>query len=297
MSPQQVLLVGIGVHLVYLCAAIYFTRATARRALGAMAGGVVVAAVGFGVELACQALGLWHYPSDDTGRGPLLMYPALALLWATLALIGWRVMRRYGWRGEVAFLAAVALLGTLRDYFVAGQALGMISLAPGVTTVLVELVCWAGQTALAQAVMWPVAGPAGADRLARRPCEQAEPSATADRGRDIGSGMAYVYLAIAIVSEVVATSALKASESFTKPLPSLLVVVGYGVAFYFLSVCLESISVGVAYAIWSGLGVVLVTAAAAVLYKQVPDGWAILGMALIVAGVLVLNLLSKSAAH
>ena len=109
--------------------------------------------------------------------------------------------------------------------------------------------------------------------------------------------MAYLYLAIAIVAEVVATSELKASESFTKPLPSLLVVAGSGVAFYFLSVCLRSINVGVAYAIWSGLGIVLVTVAAAVLYKQVPDGWAILGMALIVAGVLVLNLLSKSAAH
>ena len=109
--------------------------------------------------------------------------------------------------------------------------------------------------------------------------------------------MVYVYLAIAIVGEVVATSALKAAESFTKPLPSLLVVVGYGVAFYFLSVCLESISVGVAYAMWSGLGVVLVTAAAAILYQQVPDVWAVVGMALIVAGVLVLNLLSKSAAH
>ena len=109
--------------------------------------------------------------------------------------------------------------------------------------------------------------------------------------------MDYLYLAIAIVSEVVATSALKASESFTKTLPSLLVVAGGGVAFYSLSVCLRSIPVGVAYAIWSGLGIVLVTAAAAVFYKQVPDGWAILGMALIVAGVLVLNLLSKSAAH
>ena len=109
--------------------------------------------------------------------------------------------------------------------------------------------------------------------------------------------MAYVYLAIAIVAEVVATSSLKASESFTKPLPSLLVVVGGGVAFYFLSVSLESISVGVAYAMWSGLGVVLVTAAAAILYQQVPDVWAVVGMALIVAGVLVLNLLSKSVAH
>ena len=106
-----------------------------------------------------------------------------------------------------------------------------------------------------------------------------------------------VYLYIAIVGEVVGTSALKASESFTKPLPSLLVVAGYGVAFYFLSVSLESISVGVAYAMWSGLGVVLVTAAAAILFRQVPDVWAVVGMALIVAGVLVLNLLSKSVTH
>ena len=245
------------------------------------------------MEFVGQALGFWRYPSDESGRGPLLLYPLLILVFAVLSLIGWRVMRRYGWRGEAVFLASVALLGTLRDYFVAGQALGVIVLAPGVTTVLVEIVCWGGQTAMAQALMWSVAGPAGADRLARQPWEQAE-SKFSSRTE---CWMVYVYLAIAIVGEVGGTSALKASESFTKPLPSLLVVAGYGVAFYFLSVCLQSISVGVAYAIWSGLGIVLVTAAAAVVYKQVPDGWALLGMALIVAGVLVLNLLSKSAAH
>jgi len=108
--------------------------------------------------------------------------------------------------------------------------------------------------------------------------------------------MAYLYLGIAIVAEVIATTAMKASESFTKPLPSIVVALGYGTAFYFMSLCLKSISVGVTYAVWSGLGIVLVTAAAAVVYKQIPDAWAIIGMALIVAGVLVLNLLSKSAA-
>jgi hypothetical protein len=182
MSLQQLLLVATGVYLVFLCAAVYFTRATARRILGALAGGVAVAVVGFGVELVCQAAGLWHYPSDDTGRGPLLMYPLLALVWAVLALIGWRVVRRFGWRGEVVFLTVVALQGTLRDYFEAGQALGMIALAPGLTTVLVDIVCWAGLTALAQGVMRLVAGPAAADRLARRPWERAEPSAPADGG-------------------------------------------------------------------------------------------------------------------
>ena len=109
--------------------------------------------------------------------------------------------------------------------------------------------------------------------------------------------MIYVYLGIAIIAEVVGTISMKAAASFTKPLPSLVVVVGYGIAFYFLSVCLKSMSVGVAYALWSGLGVVLATAAAAVLYQEIPDRWAVLGMALIVAGVLVLNLLSRSAPH
>ena len=96
---------------------------------------------------------------------------------------------------------------------------------------------------------------------------------------------------------MIATSALKASESFTKPLPSLLVVVGYGVAFFFLSLCLKSIDIGIAYAIWSGLGLVLITVVSAVIYKQIPDFWAIIGMILIVVGVLVLNLLSKSTTH
>lgn len=81
------------------------------------------------------------------------------------------------------------------------------------------------------------------------------------------------------------------------PLPSLVVLVGYAVAFYFMSLTLKSINVAVTYAIWSGLGIVLITIAAAVFYKQIPDRWAITGMSLIIAGVLVLNLLSKSAVH
>ena len=109
--------------------------------------------------------------------------------------------------------------------------------------------------------------------------------------------MSYLYLLVAIVAEVLATSMLKASESFTKFIPSVIVAVGYGTSFYFLSLCLKSIDVGIAYAIWCGVGMVLVTLAAALLYKQIPDGWAILGMGLIVAGVMVLNLLSQNATH
>ena len=109
--------------------------------------------------------------------------------------------------------------------------------------------------------------------------------------------MAYSYLAIAIIAEVIATSALKASEEFTKVVPSLIVVIGYGATFYFLTLVLRTIPVGVAYAIWAGLGIVLVTIAGGILYKQIPDLPAVLGMGLIVAGVIVINVFSKTVGH
>lgn len=104
----------------------------------------------------------------------------------------------------------------------------------------------------------------------------------------------YLYLLIAIVGEVVATSSLKASEQFKKPLPSILVVVGYAIAFYFLSITVKVLPVGITYAIWSGVGIVLVTVAGIILYKQVPDAPAIIGMILIALGVLVINIFSKT---
>ncbi|MBW4692582.1 MAG: multidrug efflux SMR transporter [Lyngbya sp. HA4199-MV5] len=107
----------------------------------------------------------------------------------------------------------------------------------------------------------------------------------------------YAYLLIAIVSEVIATSALKATASFTKPIPSLVVVVGYGFAFYFLALCLRTITVGVAYAIWSGLGIVLVTFFGWLLYRQTIDQAGFIGMGLIIAGVVVLQLYSKAVPH
>jgi small multidrug resistance pump len=109
--------------------------------------------------------------------------------------------------------------------------------------------------------------------------------------------MGYLYLAIAIIAEVFATNALKASEQFTKLGPSIFVVVGYGTAFYFLSLVLKTIPVGVAYAIWSGVGIVLIAIAAAIMFKQVPDTPAIIGMALIVSGVIVIYVFSKTVSH
>ena len=108
---------------------------------------------------------------------------------------------------------------------------------------------------------------------------------------------AYVYLALAIAAEVIATSALKASEGFTRTGPSLLVAAGYGVAFYFLSLTLKTVPVGVAYAIWSGAGIVLIALIGWVVLKQPLDLPAMIGMGLIVTGVVVIQLFSKAAAH
>ncbi len=107
----------------------------------------------------------------------------------------------------------------------------------------------------------------------------------------------YLYLAIAIVMEVIATSSMKALDGFNKPLPLILVVVGYSVSLFLLSLVVKTVPVGVAYAIWSGLGIVLVSIVALVIYQQKLDLPAIIGMALIVAGVVFIQLFSKTAGH
>jgi small multidrug resistance pump len=107
----------------------------------------------------------------------------------------------------------------------------------------------------------------------------------------------WLFLSVAIVSEVVATSALKASNGFTQLWPSLVVIAGYAIAFFFLSLTLRTMPVGVAYAIWSGVGIVLVTLIAWFVFKQSLDIPAIIGLTLIVAGVVVLQVFSKSSAH
>jgi len=109
--------------------------------------------------------------------------------------------------------------------------------------------------------------------------------------------MSWVYLAVAIVAEVIATSALKASAGFTRLVPSVLVVAGYGLAFFMLSQTLRSIPVGVAYAVWSGAGIVLVTLVGFLVFKQRLDAAALIGIGLILAGVIVMQVFSKAAAH
>ena len=106
--------------------------------------------------------------------------------------------------------------------------------------------------------------------------------------------MGYAYLAIAIVCEVIATTSLKASDGFSLPIPSSIVVVGYSASFYFLALVLKTIPVGIAYSIWAGLGIVLVAILGSIVYRQIPDLPAMLGMGLIIGGVLVIHLFSNS---
>lgn len=108
---------------------------------------------------------------------------------------------------------------------------------------------------------------------------------------------AWLQLLLAIVAEVVATSALKASDGFTRLWPAVIVVVGYSVSFYCLSLVLRAIPVGITYAVWSGLGIVLITLAAWWLYGQTIDTAGLVGMGLILAGVVVVNVFSTSGGH
>ena len=107
----------------------------------------------------------------------------------------------------------------------------------------------------------------------------------------------YVFLAVAILCEVVATSALKLTDGFTRFLPSLVTIVGYGLAFYFLSLPIRTIPVGIVYALWSGAGIVLIAIIGYFILGERLDTAAVIGIALILAGVLVVNLFSKTVGH
>jgi len=109
--------------------------------------------------------------------------------------------------------------------------------------------------------------------------------------------MPYIYLVIAIVAEVIATTALKASNEFTKLYPSLVVICGYSLAFYFMTLTLKTIPLGISYAIWSGVGIILIALSGAIFYKQIPDLAALLGMSLIIAGVVIIHVFSKTLDH
>jgi small multidrug resistance pump len=108
--------------------------------------------------------------------------------------------------------------------------------------------------------------------------------------------MPYIYLLIAILAEVIASTALRATKGFTELVPSLITVLGYAVSFYALSQTLNVFKLGIVYAIWSGIGMVLITFLGWVIYGQKMDWAALVGIALIIAGVVVIQLFSQQAA-
>ncbi|MCW2474587.1 MULTISPECIES: SMR family transporter [unclassified Symbiopectobacterium] len=109
--------------------------------------------------------------------------------------------------------------------------------------------------------------------------------------------MTYLFLSLAIVAEVIATSALKLSDGFSRLMPSIITVIFYGVSFYCLSLTMRTLPTGIIYAIWSGVGIVLIATVSWLFYGQKLDLPAMLGMLLIILGVIVINLFSKSVAH
>jgi small multidrug resistance pump len=107
----------------------------------------------------------------------------------------------------------------------------------------------------------------------------------------------WLALAIAIIAEVIGTTALKASNEFSRLLPSLIVVVGYGTAFYFMSISMRVLPIGIMYAIWSGMGIVLISVLGWLVYRQTLDTPAMIGLVFIIAGVIIINMFSKSVGH
>ena len=173
-KPPFLFIAASCIYVVVLAATIYFTRAGVRRVAGALLGGVAVSVAGIGIENLAHRFGWWRYPSVDTPYGPPLIYPVAICMFASLALIAWRVTRRFGWRGQVVFLTALTIVGTLRDYAWDALRPDLIVIAPGFGVILVDAACWFGLAILAQAVMRWVAGPVGSDSLARLPASEAQ---------------------------------------------------------------------------------------------------------------------------
>jgi hypothetical protein len=166
MTTQQILLMT-GAYALALVAAVYFTRATSRRVVGALAGGAIVGLMGLGAIALGEALGLWQIPSASTPYFVPLLYLGLAVSCSPIYLITWRVARRFAWRGLAVFIGVVAVIGPPRDYLYAATFPEWIVFAPGVAPVLADAATYVAIVALGHAVMRLVAGPAREDRFAR----------------------------------------------------------------------------------------------------------------------------------
>jgi hypothetical protein len=173
MTEQQIILWSCA-YLVELGAVVYFTRATARRVMGALVGGASAGLLALGAIALCEAVGWWRVPFASTPYFVPLFYLGLLISLTPIYLVTWRVARRFGWRGLAVFLSAVAVIGPPRDYLIAATFPKWMVFAPGVAPILADGATYAGIVVLGHAVMRLIAGPASEDRLARQPIEAAQ---------------------------------------------------------------------------------------------------------------------------
>jgi hypothetical protein len=166
MTTRQ-LIVVICAYLVELVAVVYFTRARARRIVGAFAGGAVVGCMGIGAIILGNKLGLWRVPIFWTGTFLTLFYLGFVISASPIYLVTWRLVRRFGWRGLTVFTFIVAIIGPPRDYLFAAVFPAWMVFAPGLAPIFADAVAYVGIVVLGHAVMRLIAGPATADRLAR----------------------------------------------------------------------------------------------------------------------------------
>ena len=167
MTTRDVLLWTLA-YLVELVAVVWFTRPGLRRFLGVITGGVVVSVIGIRVITWCESLGWWRVPFGASPWFRPLFLAGLAASLAPVYLVTWRVARRFGRRGLAVFFAIVTVIGPPRDYFIAATFPLCMVFSPGLTPVLADAATYLGMMAVGHAVMRLVAGPAGADPLARR---------------------------------------------------------------------------------------------------------------------------------
>ena len=168
MTTQQIILWTCA-YAVALVAAVYFTRATSRRVIGALTGGVVVGLFVLAAIAGCEGLGWWRVPMAPTPYLRALFYLGLVVSSAPIYLVTWRTARRFGSRGLAVFIAIVAVIGPPRASLYAAMFPKWMSFSPGIAPVLADSACYIGIVAIGHAVMRLVAGPARQDRLARSP--------------------------------------------------------------------------------------------------------------------------------
>ena len=172
MTRQQIILWA-GAYLVELVAVIYFTRATARRVVGAMGGAAAAGLFALGAIALCEDLGWWQIPFASTPYFLPLFYLGLSISLTPIYLVTWRLVRRFGWRGLAVFAGIVTIIGPPRDYLIAAMFPKWMVFAPGVAPILADGATYAGIVILGHFVMCLIAGPSSGDRLARKPIDSA----------------------------------------------------------------------------------------------------------------------------